>query len=227
MTDPARPAEFDDLVRLPADGVTLEGRLVVPAGATGVVLFAHGSGSSRHSPRNCYVADVLHARRIGSLLVDLLTPEEDRFRENRFDIALLSRRLGAAARGLAAMPCCAGLPLGLFGASTGAASALRLAADPAQRIAVIVSRGGRPDLAGHDALRAVRAPVLLVVGGHDEIVIELNRQAFDALRCEKRLAIVPGATHLFEEPGTLEQAAALAADWFEVHFLAPGTSAGA
>jgi putative phosphoribosyl transferase len=218
MTAAKLPAAFDDLVRLSAGDVRVEGRLVVPAQALGVVLFAHGSGSSRHSPRNRYVAEVLHARGIGSLLVDLLTPDEDTIRENRFDIDLLSRRLGDAARGLAALPCCAGLPLGLFGASTGAASALRLAADPGLPIAAVVSRGGRPDLAGHAALRAVRAPVLLIVGGHDELVLELNREALAQLSCEKQLAVVPGATHLFEEPGTLEQAAGLAADWFEVHF---------
>lgn len=212
------PAAFDETLALPADGVRIEGRLVLPAQALGVVLFAHGSGSSRHSPRNRYVAEVLHARGIGSLLVDLLTPDEDRIHENRFDIDLLARRLGHAARELSALPCCAGLPLGLFGASTGAASALRIAADPGQRITAVVSRGGRPDLAGATALRSVRTPVLLIVGGRDEPVIELNRQALAQLQCEKQLAIVPGATHLFEEAGTLQQAATLAADWFATHF---------
>lgn len=211
-------APIDETLRLPAAGVVLEGRLQVPAAASGIVLFAHGSGSSRHSPRNRYVAGVLQACGMGTLLVDLLTTEEDRVRENRFDIALLSRRLGEAAVGLRAHPRCAGLPLGLFGASTGAASALRLAADPAAGIAAVVSRGGRPDLAGVPALRAVRAPVLLIVGGLDEMVLELNRAAWAELRCERQIEIVPGATHLFEEPGMLERAAALAADWFGRHF---------
>lgn len=223
---PGTGLPFDALLRLPADGALLEGRLVVPADAKGIVLFSHGSGSSRQSPRNRYVAEVLHARRIGSLLIDLLTPEEDQETANRFDIDLLTRRLAAAARGLAAHPACAGLPLGLFGASTGAASALRAAASGEIAVASVVSRGGRPDLAGAETLRRVAAPVLLVVGGRDEPVIHLNRAALAELRCERRLDIVPGATHLFEEPGTLAQAAALAADWFERHF-APAGSAGA
>lgn len=218
MSTERSDAPIDETLRLPAAGAVLEGQLQLPRSVRGIVLFAHGSGSSRHSPRNRYVAEVLQARGIGTLLVDLLTPAEDRIRENRFDIDLLSRRLGEAADGLRGLPPCAGLPLGLFGASTGAASALRLAARPGAGVAAVVSRGGRPDLAGVPALRAVRAPVLLIVGGLDEEVLELNREAWAELRCERRLEIVPGATHLFEEPGTLERAAALAADWFVRHF---------
>lgn len=220
MTQGNSRAEFDEVVRIDCAGTMIEGEFVLPRKVTAVVLFAHGSGSSRHSPRNLFVAGRLHARQIGTLLVDLLTPAEDVTYANRFDIALLTERLGYAARWLAAEPRCAGLPLGLFGASTGAASALRLAALAPGTIAAVVSRGGRPDLAGAVALRAVVAPTLLIVGGRDGEVIDLNEAACAELRSEKHLAIVPGATHLFEEPGTLEQAAELAADWFSRYLTA-------
>jgi putative phosphoribosyl transferase len=186
-----------------------------------MVLFAHGSGSSSHSPRNNYVAAQLRHAGIGTLLLDLLSSDEDRLYANRFDIALLTERLGMAAAWLGLEPRTAPLPLGLFGASTGAAAALRLAAREGSGIAAVVSRGGRPDLAGAAALPAVSAPTLLLVGGEDGVVIDLNRQALDALRCEKRLVIIPGATHLFEEPGTLEGVAAQAADWFVRHLGPP------
>jgi dienelactone hydrolase len=206
------------LVHIDSGAATMEGMLELPHAAAGVVLFAHGSGSSRLSPRNNHVAQVLHGAGIGTLLLDLLTPNEDRQQHNRFDIALLTGRLRAAAAWLGAQEATLPLPLGLFGASTGAAAALQLAADPAVPVAAVVSRGGRPDLAGRDALRAVEAPTLLIVGGADEHVIDLNEQAYAELGCIKRLAIVPGATHLFEEPGALEEVARLAADWFAGHF---------
>jgi pimeloyl-ACP methyl ester carboxylesterase len=202
------------LVHVAAGTATMEGMLELPHDAAGVVLFAHGSGSSRLSPRNNHVARVLRDAGFGTLLLDLLTPHEDSLVHNRFDISLLTRRLRAAAAWLAAQDATLALPLGLFGASTGAAAALQLAADPAVPVAAVVSRGGRPDLAGVDALRAVEAPTLLIVGGADEPVIALNEQAYAELGCVKRLAIVPGATHLFEEPGTLDEVARLAADWF-------------
>jgi dienelactone hydrolase len=206
------------LVHIESGAAAMEGMLELPGGASGVVLFAHGSGSSRLSPRNNRVAHVLRDAGIGTLLLDLLTPHEDRQYDNRFDIALLTHRLRAAAAWLGAQDATTFLPLGLFGASTGAAAALQLTADPAVPVAAVVARGGRPDLAGIDALRAVEAPTLLIVGGADEPVIALNRQAYAELGCVKRLVIVPGATHLFEEPGTLEEVARLAADWFTGQF---------
>ncbi len=199
---------------IPADNVSLEGELVLPAKPLGAVLFAHGSGSSRHSPRNAFVARALREAGVGTLLFDLLTVEEDRVYATRFDIPLLSRRLGAATEWLRQEPAAGGLPIGYFGASTGAAAALVAAAERGHGIGAVVSRGGRPDLAGAVALRRVTAPTLLVVGSEDTEVIALNRQAFGDLGCEKDLQIVPGATHLFEEEGTLEQVAALAAEWF-------------
>jgi pimeloyl-ACP methyl ester carboxylesterase len=195
-------------------GVDMEGMLELPHEALGVVLFAHGSGSSRLSPRNNYVARVLREAGVGTLLLDLLSPVEDRHVQTRFDIGLLTERLRTAAGWVYAQDATSQLPLGLFGASTGAAAALRLAADPGVKVAAVVSRGGRPDLAGVEALRSVDAPTLLLVGGKDDAVIDLNREAFDQLGCAKNLVIVPGATHLFEEPGTLEEVARLAADWF-------------
>jgi alpha-beta hydrolase superfamily lysophospholipase len=195
-------------------GVDMEGMLELPHGTLGVVLFAHGSGSSRLSPRNNYVARVLREAGVGTLLLDLLSPVEDRNYQTRFDIGLLTQRLRTAADWLRTQDATSQLPLGLFGASTGAAAALRLAADPGAGVAAVVSRGGRPDLAGMEALRAVEAPTLLLVGGNDDAVIDLNRQAFDQLGCTKNLVIVPGATHLFEEPGTLEEVARQASDWF-------------
>ena len=205
----------DEDVAVPAGRVRLAGRLTVPAGARGLVLFVHGSGSSRHSPRNRYVADVLQRAGLATLLFDLLTPAEELDRANVFDVELLAGRLTDTAGWARAHPACRALPVGYFGASTGAAAALwAAAADP--EVAAVVSRGGRPDLAA-PRLGQVRAPTLLVVGGRDEVVLELNRRAQARLRCPSRLAVVPGATHLFEEPGTLEQAATLARDWFVDH----------
>lgn len=212
------------IVAIPAERIQLEGELTLPAKPIGVVAFAHGSGSSRHSPRNKYVAGVLQAANIGTLLFDLLTEREERIDaatgKLRFDIDLLSERLMAAADFLAHEPTTKMLPLGLFGASTGAAAALVTASRRKHGVAAVVSRGGRPDLAGQ-ALRSVRAPTLLVVGGEDYTVIDLNRQALAAMHCERRLALVPGATHLFEEKGTLEQAAKLACEWFETYLPRP------
>lgn len=204
----------------PAVGaVQLAGYLTIPENAPGVVLFAHGSGSSRHSPRNRYVATVLNEAGLGTLLLDLLTPEEEADRANVFDIGLLARRLGDVTGWLRAQPPAGRAAIGYFGASTGAAAALRAAAEPGTEIAAVVSRGGRPDLAG-PCLAAVTAPTLLIVGGLDTLVLDLNRDAQAQLRCESKLAVVPGATHLFEEPGTLAMAAGLARDWFVSHFSA-------
>jgi len=197
----------------------LPGTLQLPADALGLVVFAHGSGSSRHSPRNRFVASELCQRGLATLLFDLLTEDEEFDRRNVFDIPLLASRLREAIAWQAGMRQIAALPTGLFGASTGAAAALVAAAQRPDQISAVVSRGGRPDLAG-DSLPLVRAPTLLIVGGHDYGVIELNQAALAELRCEKQLAIVPGATHLFEEPGTLDEVARLAAAWFVRH-LAP------
>jgi len=194
----------------------LPGHLALPAPPTGLVLFAHGSGSSRLSPRNAAVAAVLHESWIGTLLFDLLTPQEATDRVNVFDIGLLAERLAAAIRFVSGLEQTRHLPIGLFGASTGAAAAL-VAAALEPRVTAIVSRGGRPDLAGR-RLRTVRAPTLLVVGGDDAEVLELNRRALAELdSSERRLAVIPGASHLFEEPGTLDEAARLAAEWFARH----------
>jgi putative phosphoribosyl transferase len=213
MELPAR----SELVRIAADSVQMEGMLEIPADPLGAVLFAHGSGSSRLSPRNNYVAAVLREARLATLLLDLLTPQEDRVYQTRFDISLLTKRLHVAARWLQQHSATQSLPTGLFGASTGAAAALQVAAIAGPGIAAVVSRGGRPDLAGRDALEKVSAPTLLIVGGLDGVVIELNEAAYAILQCEKRLVIVPGATHLFEEPGTLETVARLAKEWFITH----------
>jgi putative phosphoribosyl transferase len=196
---------------IPAGGRTLEGNLVLPARATGLVVFAHGSGSSRFSPRNRAVAATLRDRGIGTLLIDLLTPGESENRLNVFDIPLLAERLTAVATWCRVQADTAGLPQGYFGASTGAGAALVAAASD-RAIRAVVSRGGRPDLAG-DYLTDVTAPTLLIVGGADHQVIDLNREALARLHCVKSLVIVPGATHLFEEPGTLEAVARLAGDW--------------
>ena len=204
-------------VHIPAGLVELDGELILPPSAKGIVLFAHGSGSSRFSPRNTYVAEVLQQRGIGTLLFDLLTRAEDQVYETRFDIALLTTRLVAATEWLQRNPGTEDLKLGYFGASTGAAAALQAAAKMESKISAVVSRGGRPDLAGAAALRQVTAPTLLIVGGADYGVIELNQQAETLLNCEKQLMLIPGATHLFEEPGTLQQVAANAADWFVRH----------
>jgi putative phosphoribosyl transferase len=193
--------------------VEISGQLVLPDQARGVVLFAHGSGSGSRSPRNRYVAGALNEAGLGTLLFDLLTPAEEADRANVFDIELLAGRLLQATERIREEPTAAGLPIGYFGASTGAAAALWAAAEPGGDVAAIVSRGGRPDLAGA-RLADVRAPTLLIVGGHDEQVVELNQEARRHLRCESQLEIVPGATHLFEEPGALESVAELARDWF-------------
>jgi len=202
---------------IPTPAGEVEGTLDLPTGATGVVLFAHGSGSSRFSPRNNFVAGALRTAGIGTLLMDLLTPAEDDVYRTRFNIGRLTERLGLAADWLAASQAARGLPLGLFGASTGAAAALQLAAERREGVAAVVSRGGRPDLTGQVALARVAAPTLFIVGGRDEGVIELNESAFLNLHCKKRIDIVPGATHLFEEPGALEEVARLARDWFTQH----------
>jgi len=202
------------LAYIPAGPVTIEGMLEIPDRAVGLVLFAHGSGSSRLSPRNNYVAGVLRQAGVGTLLMDLLTPAEDRDYERRFDIALLTQRLLDAARWVVSQPTLHDLPLGFFGASTGAAAAIEAAAMLGADARAAVSRGGRPDLASRVALGNVTAPTLLLVGGFDDIVIDLNQQAYTQLHCEKELVIIPGATHLFEEPGTLEEVARQAAAWF-------------
>jgi dienelactone hydrolase len=208
----------ESLVHIPADSVTLEGALTIPPGAPGVVVFAHGSGSSRHSPRNVFVAQALRSAGLGTLLFDLLTREEDVTYETRFDIELLTQRLLAATRWLRARSESTMLKIGYFGASTGAAAALRAAAALGSEIKAVVSRGGRPDLA-YSALQRVQAPTLLIVGGNDDIVIELNQQAYTQLQAEKQLIIVPGASHLFEEPGTLQEVARLACQWFTRYLL--------
>ena len=201
-------------VEIPAGSVELSGELILPQGAKGVVLFAHGSGSSRFSPRNTYVAKVLQQHGIATLLFDLLTRAEDQDYERRFDIDLLTERLLAATRWLQNNPATKSFKYGYFGASTGAAAALQAAAQMGAAIAAVVSRGGRPDLAGRTALINVIAPTLLIVGSEDFGVIELNEQAYALLKCEKKLTLIAGATHLFEEPGALEQAASQAAGWF-------------
>src|SRR5450759_1450203 len=210
-------------VRIELDDVTLAGILAIPEGADAVAVFAHGSGSSRLSPRNADVAATLRGGgRMGTLLFDLLTEREDRAYANRFEIELLAVRLMGACRWLATRPDTRGLPIGLFGASTGAAAALRAAAGMPDEVRTVVSRGGRPDLAG-DALDRVCVPVLLIVGGADTEVLALNRQAIAALACgTKQLHIVPGATHLFEEPGAMDEVARVSTEWFE-RFLASGT----
>ena len=205
-------------VRIPLGDVTLDGSLGIPEDPLGVIVFAHGSGSSRHSHRNRYVASALRERRFATLLMDLLTPEEEQVdlvtRHLRFDVHLLADRLAGAAYWLGDHPPTAALPVGYFGASTGAAAALIAAAEEPGTAFAVVSRGGRPDLAG-DALADVRVPTLLIVGGRDEPVLQLNAEARARMRGETALEIVPGATHLFEETGALEEVAALAAAWFE------------
>ncbi|MFI7644046.1 phosphoribosyltransferase family protein [Nonomuraea sp. NPDC049400] len=213
-SDPAEPAGE---VLVEAGPVWLSGQLVVPEEAAGVVVFVHGSGSSRHSPRNRYVASVLNRAGLGTLLFDLLTVEEEYDRGNVFDIELLAGRLAQVTSWLSDQAQVAGLPVGYFGASTGAAAALWAAAEPGSRVAAVVSRGGRPDLAG-PRLAAVGAATLLIVGSCDELVLELNQAAQERMACENRLEIVPDATHLFEEPGALESVADLARDWFTDHF---------
>lgn len=209
----------ENLVRIPVKGKgELEGDLQLSPSVKGLVVFAHGSGSSRHSPRNRFVAEVLQKGGLGTLLIDLLTTEEGVADEMtagfRFDIDLLTDRLCLVTKWLEPK----GVQIGYFGASTGAAAALCAAAEMKEKIAAVVSRGGRPDLSGH-ALKEVEAPTLLIVGGYDGPVIGMNEQAYSQLRCEKKMVIVPKATHLFEEPGALEQVARLALDWFKQHFI--------
>ena len=208
-------------VAIPANGVTLPGDLDVSAGARGIVVFAHGSGSSRKSPRNRFVAEALHRAGCATLLFDLLTEAEAGRRANVFDITLLTARLRAGIGWLRTEQNVTALPLGLFGASTGAAAALVAAAEEGDAVRAVVSRGGRPDLAA-EYLPRVKAATLLIVGGDDDGVIELNQSAFAALRCVKQLEIGPGAGHLFEEPGALERVAGLAADWFARYLMTSG-----
>ncbi len=221
---PDDPPLRDEEVRVSAGPVSVAGHLTIPEQPVGVVVFAHGSGSSRHSPRNRYVAEVLNGAGLATLLFDLLTPDEELNRANVFDIELLARRLVDVTGWLATQPDTAALPVGYFGASTGAGAALTAAADPRVNVGAVVSRGGRPDLAG-SALTKVRAPTLLIVGGRDDVVLELNRRAQAMMPGECELAVVPGATHLFEEPGTLEQVAVLARDWFTDHLSRVGVTA--
>jgi dienelactone hydrolase len=223
LRDEGSAVIHEQAVHIPIDGVALEGDLVVPAHATGVVVFAHGSGSSRHSSRNRYVARVLQATGLATLLLDLLTSSEERedavTRLLRFNIELLAVRLEVATLWVGRQDDIAHLPVAYFGASTGAAAALKAAAAQARIVRAVVSRGGRPDLAG-ESLARVQAPTLLIVGGADQPVIELNRWALRQLKAAKQLTIVPHATHLFEEPGTLEAVASLANDWFAHHLIA-------
>ena len=205
------------LVRIPVDDIQIEGALVLPPKAQALVLFAHGSGSSRHSPRNNFVARELHAQHLGTLLLDLLTQSEDQDYQTRFDIPLLTHRLLAATRWVLLDPATRRLPLAYFGASTGAAAALQAAAAIGPEIRAVVSRGGRPDMAGHHDLARVQAPTLLIVGGNDTEVLALNRDACARLHCDKELSVIPGATHLFEEAGALEEVARQAAAWFRRH----------
>jgi dienelactone hydrolase len=208
--------EFNQIVQIPVNGVKLEGSVVIPAKSSSVVVFAHGSGSSRRSPRNNFVAQSLQSAGIGTLLLDLLTRQEDESYETRFDIDLLTWRLERVTQWLMEQPQSRSLAIGYFGASTGAAAALNAAATFGTAIGALVSRGGRPDLA-ISALPQVQSPTLLIVGGLDDVVIDLNRQAYEQLKVEKHLAVIPGATHLFEEPGALEEVARLAAQWFQRH----------
>ncbi len=212
------PPGRDDEVTVPIGSVRVGGRLTSPPGARAIVVFAHGSGSSRHSPRNRFVASVLNRAGLGTLLFDLLTPVEELDRANVFDISLLGRRLVEVTAWLREQPEGFGASVGYFGASTGAGAALWAAAEPGTNVAAVVSRGGRPDLAG-PRLADVRAPTLLIVGGDDAAVLELNREARARMSCETRLSLVPGASHLFEEPGTLNIAAELARDWFVEHMM--------
>jgi dienelactone hydrolase len=211
MTD-----ETDTVVSIPVDTVELEGELVVPEEATGIVVFAHGSGSSRHSPRNNFVADVIRSEGMATLLFDLLTEEEDEHRENRFDIPLLTDRLQAVTDWVVEREETQQLSVGYFGASTGAAAALRATALEETDIDAVVSRGGRVDLAA-EVLPQVNVPTLLIVGGDDDAVLERNRDAYDELDCTKELEIIEGAGHLFEGPGELEEVADIATNWFNTH----------
>jgi putative phosphoribosyl transferase len=203
----------------------LNGTLAIPAGARGLVVFSHGSGSSRFSPRNRFVAEALQQADLATLLIDLLEEQEEQDRRNVFDIDLLSSRLQGVADWLSREPNTAGLRVGYFGASTGAASALVAAAKQPARIAAVVSRGGRPDLA-REYFPRVKAPTLLIVGGDDDVVVQLNEDALSQLTCTKEMVVISGASHLFPEPGALEEVARLATDWFVRHLLKPGKSSG-
>jgi putative phosphoribosyl transferase len=204
-------------IRIPVGAVSITGNLTIPVGAQSIVIFSHGSGSSRFSPWNNYVAGVLNKEKTATLLIDLLTPKEDEIYENRFNIDLLTERLIAVTGFIHHHPELKDFSIGYFGASTGAASALQAAAETPELIDAVVSRGGRPDLA--ENLSLVKSPTLLIIGSHDELVIELNEQAYRKLHCKKEMVLVEDATHLFEEPGTLEEVAKLAAGWFKKHLL--------
>lgn len=225
----ATEVPIDENSIIPVGDVSLEGQLKVPDGAKGIVIFAHGSGSSRHSPRNRYVASVIREAGLGTLLFDLLTAEEERVdratRHLRFDISLLASRLKGAAKWIENRNATNHLRIGLFGSSTGGGAALVAASQMKSSIGAVVSRGGRPDLAG-ESLAGVASPVLLIVGELDKEVIGLNKYAMRQMKCEKELIIVPGASHLFEEPGTLEKAAELASDWFRRHLAEKAGAAG-
>lgn len=205
---------MEELIHIKDLEVTLEGMLKIPENAQGIVLFAHGSGSSRLSPRNNFVADILNGAGLATLLIDLLSKKEDSIYETRFDISLLTDRLNKVVQWLNKQPQTKNLKLGLFGSSTGAAAALRVASKLGKEVQAVVSRGGRPDLA-MDELSSVTAPTLFIVGGNDFGVIELNQKAYERLNCLKKFEIVPNATHLFEEPGCLEEVANLAKEWFK------------
>jgi len=213
---------LEEEVKIPAGGAMIEGTLTIPKNARGIVLFVHGSGSSRHSPRNRFVARTLNNAGLATLLFDLLTAEEEltdvQTREHRFDIGLLAGRLGFATAWILQESAANGLRIGYFGSSTGGGAALVAAAARPDQVGAVVSRGGRPDLAGA-ALGSVRAPTLLIVGGRDDVVIDLNREAMAQMHCPVELKLVPGATHLFEEPGALEEVAQLASDWFGDHLI--------
>ncbi len=209
---------LEQLVHIPIDSIKLEGSLALPKQSSGLVIFAHGSGSSRFSPRNNFVARVLREAGIGTLLMDLLTETEDSIYQTRFNIDLLTERLLLATKWLQEQSPTKDKVIGYFGASTGAAAALIAAATKGSEIGAVVSRGGRPDLA-KKALARVQSPTLLIVGGNDDIVIELNRDAYARLKAKKQLVIIPGATHLFEEPGTLEKVARLATEWFKQYLI--------
>ncbi|MFQ5790091.1 MAG: dienelactone hydrolase family protein [Acidobacteriota bacterium] len=227
MADDTLPREeaqdSEKIIHILLDSLALEGALAVPSGAKGIVLFAHGTGSSRHSPRNNFVAREIRSAGVGTLLFDLLTEEEDVDRQARFDIDLLTERLRLATRWIGENPETSALGVGYFGASTGAAAALKAAAELGPSILAVVSRGGRPDLA-EPVLDRVESPTLLIVGERDDEVVELNRQACKRLRGRKELFLVPGATHLFEEPGTLEEVARLATNWFRRYLSAASDS---
>lgn len=211
-----------ELVKVKADKVYLDGILEVPENAIGLVLFAHGADSNRLSPRNDYVAKQLRNAQIGTLLIDLLTKEENQLYTTRFNIPLMTMRLNAICNWVETHPSIANLPLGLYGSSTGGAAALEVAAKHSKGIAAVVSRGGRPDLASQQTLLSIVSPTLLIVGGHDGSVLDMNQRAFAVLKNKKKLEIISGATHLFEEPGALEKVAELSSAWFRRHMIRHG-----